>query len=131
MEAGKTIMQLLDQYQRVTLKSKPVHQNTSRVHCSHLYPRGVYNSQSFPVLTTSTDSSSSCKKQKISVDYVSPSKATERANTLCVICYCSLADYGVEVDIEETDCHHHFHKQCLQKWKKVSTACPVCRKKTL
>ena len=38
-------------------------------------------------------------------------------------------------DIEQkdkviTNCNHIYHKQCLEKWYKVSHRCPLCREST-
>ena len=52
------------------------------------------------------------------------------ANKLCVICYCLLTDttFDGEHQVEETECHHYFHKHCLTTWNVISKTCPVCRK---
>lgn len=51
------------------------------------------------------------------------------ANQLCVICYSLLKDVNLAGGnkIEQTECAHYFHLDCLSKWKALSGTCPVCR----
>jgi hypothetical protein len=41
----------------------------------------------------------------------------------CVIC---LDD--VETEWRELECHHHYHKQCIEDWIAISAKCPMCMK---
>lgn len=42
----------------------------------------------------------------------------------CPICYESMA----KENIQRLNCGHKFHKRCIKKWKRTSTAkCPMCR----
>ncbi len=41
----------------------------------------------------------------------------------CVIC---LDD--AEIEWRELECHHHYHKQCIEDWIAISAKCPMCMK---
>ena len=41
----------------------------------------------------------------------------------CVIC---LDD--VEIEWRELECHHRYHKQCIENWIVVRATCPLCMK---
>lgn len=41
-------------------------------------------------------------------------------------CVCTEA-FGADLTIKCTPCRHCFHEECLGKWLKVSTTCPLCR----
>merc|ERR1719310_897898 len=42
-------------------------------------------------------------------------------------CCCCSEVYDEKAVIKRTPCGHVFHEQCLAKWLKVSTTCPLCR----
>ena len=42
----------------------------------------------------------------------------------CVIC---LDD--AETEWRELECHHQYHKQCIENWIAVRAKCPMCMKK--
>ena len=42
----------------------------------------------------------------------------------CVIC---LDD--VETEWRDLECHHRYHKQCIENWITVRATCPMCMKK--
>jgi len=42
----------------------------------------------------------------------------------CCIC---TETFDAEREIKRTTCQHHFHEECLGKWLRVSTTCPLCR----
>lgn len=42
----------------------------------------------------------------------------------CCIC---LAKYEDNDDIRELPCHHFFHLECINKWLKINTLCPLCK----
>lgn len=42
----------------------------------------------------------------------------------CCICTETFGTTGV---IKRTACQHYFHEECLGKWLRVSTTCPLCR----
>lgn len=39
---------------------------------------------------------------------------------ICPICYTAIAD-------KKTLCNHYFCEECLEKWKKIRSTCPMCR----
>lgn len=41
-------------------------------------------------------------------------------------CVCT-EPFSAEMPIKSTPCRHCFHEECLGKWLKVSTTCPLCR----
>jgi len=41
----------------------------------------------------------------------------------CSICFCEIE----EKDKIITNCRHIYHKECLEKWFKISHRCPLCR----
>jgi len=41
-------------------------------------------------------------------------------------CICTETFNEVQ-EIKRTQCQHYFHEECLGKWLKVSTSCPLCR----
>merc|ERR1719387_837197 len=41
-------------------------------------------------------------------------------------CVCNEA-FDESREIKMTSCKHYFHEECLGKWLKVSTTCPLCR----
>lgn len=43
---------------------------------------------------------------------------------ICPICY----DEYNEIYIEKTICGHKFCKNCIRKWLKIHSECPICRK---
>jgi len=42
----------------------------------------------------------------------------------CVIC---LDD--VEKEWRDLECHHRYHKQCIENWITIRATCPMCMKK--
>lgn len=42
----------------------------------------------------------------------------------CCVCTETFSD---DREIKRTDCQHYFHEECLGKWLRVSTTCPLCR----
>ena len=42
----------------------------------------------------------------------------------CVIC---LDD--VETEWRDLECHHRYHKQCIENWITIRATCPMCMKK--
>ena len=44
-----------------------------------------------------------------------------RSDVECVICMTKLFDVAM------IPCGHQFHFQCLQKWLRYNTSCPICR----
>eukprot|EP00440_Ansanella_granifera_P070992 gb/GFBE01077047.1/.p1 GENE.gb/GFBE01077047.1/~~gb/GFBE01077047.1/.p1 ORF type:complete len:295 (+),score=40.31 gb/GFBE01077047.1/:1-885(+) len=42
----------------------------------------------------------------------------------CCVC---MDRFGPDMTIKRTPCHHCFHEECLGKWLKVTTTCPICR----
>ena len=61
-------------------------------------------------------------KENIINFFFGPFKKTE--DSKCSIC---LQDNNKEKTI--LDCEHHFHVACIEKWKRRSDTCPICRKK--
>jgi len=43
-------------------------------------------------------------------------------------CCCCCEPFDAEREIKKTPCTHYFHEECLEKWLRVSTTCPLCRK---
>lgn len=41
----------------------------------------------------------------------------------CIICLDE-----VEKEWRELECHHRYHKQCIENWIKVKAKCPLCMK---
>jgi len=41
----------------------------------------------------------------------------------CVICLDS-----VETEWRDLECHHRYHKQCIENWMIVRATCPLCMK---
>ena len=41
----------------------------------------------------------------------------------CSICHCDIDDKDKLI----TNCKHIYHKECLEKWFKISHRCPLCR----
>lgn len=42
-------------------------------------------------------------------------------------CPCCWEQFDTNALIKRTPCGHVFHEECLAKWLKVSTTCPICR----
>lgn len=42
-------------------------------------------------------------------------------------CCCCQETFGPDKAIKKTSCQHFFHEECLEKWLKVATTCPICR----
>lgn len=51
----------------------------------------------------------------------------EDSRPLADCCCCSDA-FGPDKEIKKTPCGHYFHEECLGRWLRVSTTCPICRK---
>ena len=51
------------------------------------------------------------------------SEAYHKQQDECVIC---LDD--VETEWRELECHHRYHKQCIENWIVVRAKCPMCMK---
>lgn len=47
-----------------------------------------------------------------------------RSNEVCSIC---LEKFTQNEEISLLTCKHQFHKQCVEKWFKKDTSCPICR----
>ncbi|EPQ51458.1 hypothetical protein GLOTRDRAFT_48834, partial [Gloeophyllum trabeum ATCC 11539] len=51
--------------------------------------------------------------------------AEAESDTRCPIC---LDDYkSLDPVLKMHDCRHWLHKECLEKWLRSATSCPVCR----
>lgn len=123
---GKSISELLGEYRRIDRQRnvfKRSKVSKPRTFCTNLYPRGIYTQEALargrvdPVSSVIESLSGSFHKPK--------PVATDTANKMCVICYCRTDKVA---DIEQTECNHHFHRDCLKTWKAISKTCPVCRK---
>jgi len=44
--------------------------------------------------------------------------------TTCAIC---MAEFETGEDLRSLHCAHFYHKECIDKWLGVATACPVCK----
>ncbi|XP_073328204.1 uncharacterized protein [Pagrus major] len=57
-----------------------------------------------------------------------PTKAFQSANsagnTQCQICFC---DYTDGEKLRMLPCFHDYHVQCIDRWLKDNTTCPICR----
>lgn len=113
--------------------NRPIYRSSP--YCSHLYPGGIYARSRYTGAPAVSDTSTSQVKtvsekvKSIEEPVTKPGfSETDFANKLCVICYCRLKDPSLEKEIETTTCAHHFHAECLKKWKVLSSTCPVCRK---
>jgi hypothetical protein len=42
-------------------------------------------------------------------------------------CCCCQEPFGPDKAIKRTSCQHYFHEECLEKWLKMATTCPICR----
>lgn len=42
-------------------------------------------------------------------------------------CCCCKEDFTAVGTIKRTPCKHYFHEECLERWLRVSTTCPLCR----
>jgi hypothetical protein len=47
----------------------------------------------------------------------------EKEKEECIICLDE-----VEKEWRELECHHRYHKQCIENWIKVKARCPLCMK---
>ncbi|GAV74844.1 zf-RING_2 domain-containing protein [Cephalotus follicularis] len=45
-------------------------------------------------------------------------------DAVCCIC---LAKYSNNDELRELPCSHFFHKECVDKWLKISALCPLCK----
>ena len=43
----------------------------------------------------------------------------------CSICLNSIKE---EEDTKKTKCNHLFHNECISRWLKIKSSCPLCRK---
>ena len=43
----------------------------------------------------------------------------------CAVC---LKDYERHVEVVILKCEHMFHRECMDKWLREATICPLCRK---
>lgn len=57
-------------------------------------------------------------------DIFTPEDGKTEATPECCIC---TEGFGADREIKRTECLHYFHEDCLGKWLKVSTTCPLCR----
>ena len=48
----------------------------------------------------------------------------KKEHTSCPICF---DDYTDNCFVLETECKHHFHEECLEKWTERNNTCPICR----
>jgi hypothetical protein len=48
----------------------------------------------------------------------------KKDHTSCPICF---DDYTDNSFVLETECKHHFHEECLEKWTERNNTCPICR----
>ncbi|KAJ8773570.1 hypothetical protein K2173_005816 [Erythroxylum novogranatense] len=51
-------------------------------------------------------------------------RAISGEDAVCCIC---LAKYVNNDDLRELPCAHFFHKECVDKWLKISASCPLCK----
>jgi len=66
------------------------------------------------------------EKNKESDDSGEPSKKKRKVTHECLICLEEITDV-TETQECLTQCHKHFHKDCLSKWLRVNRTCPHCR----
>ncbi|XP_030282357.1 histone-lysine N-methyltransferase, H3 lysine-79 specific isoform X2 [Sparus aurata] len=50
--------------------------------------------------------------------------ASSAGNTQCQICFC---DYTDGEKLRMLPCFHDYHVQCIDRWLKDNTTCPICR----
>ncbi|XP_014827698.1 PREDICTED: uncharacterized protein LOC106906786 [Poecilia mexicana] len=50
--------------------------------------------------------------------------ATNSGNTQCQICFCEYADKD---KLRMLPCFHDYHVQCIDRWLKDNSTCPICR----
>lgn len=50
--------------------------------------------------------------------------ASGAGNTQCQICFC---DYTEGEKLRMLPCFHDYHVQCIDRWLKENTTCPICR----
>nr|XP_015820595.2 uncharacterized protein si:ch211-59o9.10 isoform X1 [Nothobranchius furzeri]XP_015820596.2 uncharacterized protein si:ch211-59o9.10 isoform X1 [Nothobranchius furzeri]XP_015820598.2 uncharacterized protein si:ch211-59o9.10 isoform X1 [Nothobranchius furzeri] len=50
--------------------------------------------------------------------------ANSSGNTQCQICFC---DYADGEKLRMLPCFHDYHVQCIDKWLKDNSTCPICR----
>ena len=50
-------------------------------------------------------------------------KCEEDCQCQCSICLEELKNK----EVEDLECKHEFHKQCIQRWKEMKKSCPLCR----
>ncbi|KAG8012962.1 E3 ubiquitin-protein ligase RNF38, partial [Nibea albiflora] len=50
--------------------------------------------------------------------------ATGAGHTQCQICFC---DYADGEKLRMLPCFHDYHVQCIDRWLKDNTTCPICR----
>ena len=50
----------------------------------------------------------------------------KKEHTTCPIC---MDDYTDNCFVLETECKHHFHKDCMERWTERNNTCPICRTK--
>lgn len=126
-----SIKNIVERYcNKKTLKKmtkKPRTAKSSLSYCSQLYPAGIYKSLSIsPVLDEKP------KIRRTSTIALITSHSTETGKHICVICYCAVGSETIGSDsmeeAEVTACNHCFHKECIKKWKNISSLCPVCRR---
>jgi len=48
--------------------------------------------------------------------------------TTCAIC---MQEFETSEELRSLQCLHHYHKECVDKWLGVATACPVCKGEVL
>ena len=56
-----------------------------------------------------------------------PYKSSEGGNKECVICF---AQFEEDEEIIQLSCdvRHSFHPNCLKRWLRINSTCPICRK---
>ena len=139
------IKQYSERKQRLAQPKKRTRQERLKVtFCAHLYPGGIYGSAK-PVSiqprvlhssTSEADGAAFSAAKRRKTEFIGGEKA---AQPICVICFCSTKKNPRELDASGskmaevsmreiiTPCKHHFHHNCLDKWKAISNFCPICR----
>jgi len=66
------------------------------------------------------------KLSSLNSSHKSPEISVEESCDLCAICLSEIQSENVDCTITEC-CDHKFHGQCISRWKKEQTRCPLCR----
>ena len=54
----------------------------------------------------------------------SATNASDATDRRCVIC---LTEFEEQDTVKEMHCSHYFHVECLDKWLRYNSTCPICR----